>query len=406
MDETLESDVILTLNKFELIINDLKNLKTEDPLDYLKNLVNYLKKDKNSKTGFDDHTHLIKFIEEFHNIKIFFDKKNHEKIKNSKIYLDLIKIPESKEIELLKLAKAKKKLETNFNSINIDEIVLKEDNYNEITEEFSNFRKSYSKIYIEKHFNKNSIISNFGKHILVSTKFNLLSKLSSIDQINCELVILPETLKNKILSKQKEKCGINKKTLNKKLEKYPVCQECEIKLEDYLNQEIIEDLSKYETLIIKNLDKNLFTAIKKINTKSEKINEILAKNPYQTKKNLIEFFMIIFEVFKMEKKNSERVNYINSIIDKLYNDLYSDDALIVIEMAFQEEPIIITISIISDIIKNMDSKIYTEKEMKEEFNKKTELIMQNKKKEKYESLGLKASDDKPHIVFRFKKIKR
>lgn len=393
--------VVQLLNDFKSVIEKLKAINIEDPLDYLKEVVNKLQTKEDSQYVFGDCDQMRNLLEKVNTIKSFFKDEKHKNLKSINSYTTSLKIPSA--TELIELSLKKRIVEEKIISIDINEIILEDGIYNIILNDFTNLTELYSDFYIAKHEEINSLRGHFCEHLLTSSKFNLLSQLSSIDQIRQTLLNPPTKIKSDIQLIRNQKCIITKEDLSEKLEKSPVCLNCRMKFEEFYDNTVIIFLDSSKLKIKENINKSLLSALKNINDKKDKIKEILVKEKYYNIDNLLAFFDIIFEVFIEITDENERIVELDSKVDNLYN-LFSDNVLEVIREAFSEEPVVIVINLVEEIVKIMESKIYNAEELITEFNEKIELVKENNKKKEFEKMGLGTDDDKPIIHFKFRKI--
>ena len=386
--------IIGLLENFKSVCERLQSIEIEDPFDYLKEVVNELMTKDDTKYAFDDCGQMFLFLKKINEIKAFFKEEKHKTLESISSYLTPINIP--KIDDFADLAAKKRTADDKFNLIDVNEIVLNEANFQSILDVFSDFKADYSNFYIIKHNEINSLRGNFGESLITSSVFKLLSNLSSIDQIKLTLLNPPNRIKTDIQTIRNLKCLINKDELSKILEKRPECSNCNMNFEEIYDPVVLDLLATQHQQIEDKIYKSLFTTLETIHDKEDRINEILKHEKYRVMENLINFFNKIFNNITDEWEIT------SDFIDCLF-ELYSNEVLEIIREAFQEEPEIIIIDLIEDIVDVIESRIYTEEELMEEFQETIETVKDNKKQEIFNELGLAPDDDKPIIHFRFRK---
>jgi hypothetical protein len=395
MEENIEYEVIELLNKFENMMTQLKSVNLEEPLDFLKELVKILKHSDEFKLIFEDHQKLNDFINKIMLINQFVEDNKHTEILNYKKYIANISLPESEELSIL--GDMKKKVDNLFNFLDLDDIMLNESNFNEIKSYFFNFREKFISFYITFHEEVNLMNSNFCEGLLSSNEMKLLKKLNSIPQIKNSLTYSAQNIQDKIVSIQKNKCNNNKDSIKKDLDKKSVCQSCKMDLNYLISSKKSLDLVKKENEIKKKLFKSLLACLNLINSKKLKIFEILNQEIYQNKPRLNDFFTSIFQIYNKKDFNvNENSDYIEELVNRLYDDLYTDDVINVIQSAFKEEHRI-TIDVMK-IVNLIDAGVYTEEDLMKVFKEKKKIVKQVEQEEY--NLSQKEA---PIIIFRFRK---
>jgi len=390
--------IIRLLNDFKYIIERLDLIEIDDPLNYLKEVVNQLMIEDEDLYTFEDNEQMYLFLKRISNIKAFFKEKKNKVLKSMIMYLLSIIIPNVD--ELRDLSVLKRDVEDQFNLLDINQVILSNDEFQVILDAFSAFKGDYSDLYVSKHEEINSLRGSFGESLLTSSGFKNLSKLSTIEQIRISLLNPPAKIRENVQEIRNLKCPISEVELIDIIDKRPECSNCNTNFKDFYDPNLTLALLAANHETIKNrIANNLLTTLEIINNREVRINGILQEERYRDMENVVQFFNIIFEFFNIEAV--ERV--ITAELSNNLFDQYSDEILEVLRRAFQEDPVTVIIDILEDIFNNIALNFYTEEELNIELQEVIDSVKEVKKEEKFEELGLGPDDELPIIHYRFRK---
>ncbi len=389
--------IIRLLNDFKGIIEKLQSIEIDNPLDYLKEVVNELMADDEKQFTFDDSEQMYLFLKRINKIKNFFKNEKDKKLKSIISYLFSITIPTV--AELVDLAETKNNIDDQFNLIDLNEVILNDNDFQDVLNVFNGFRVEYSNFYILKHIEINSLRGNFGENLIITSEFKLLSELSSVEKIRVVLLNPPSSIRTDIQTVRNLKCPIRGDELEERLINKPDCANCHRKFEDLYGHTVIDFLAIEHQRIKQDIEESLLTTLQTINDKEERINEILERDEYRDDENLINFFRTIFNFFNNTGDDRE----ITSILANNLFDIFSEKVIEVIIKALQEEPVTVIIDIVEDIVEEIEQGLHKEEDLITIFNTKRELAKEIKKQEKFDELGLGPDDDKPVVRYRFSK---
>ena len=388
--------IIRLMNNFKSIIERLNSIEIDDPLNYLREIVNQLMIDDNGLFTFEDNGQMYLFLKRISKIKVFFKEEKSKVLRSMISYLFSLIIPNV--AELRGLSVLKRDVEDQFNILDLNEIILSSDEFQFILNAFSDFKGEYSEFYIRKHEEFNSLRGNFGEDLLISSEFKCLSKLSLIEQIRIGLLNPPARIRADVQEIRNSKCPIGEDELVDIIDKRPECSNCNTKFEDLFDPNLTLALLAAQHQIIKDrIAESLLTALKLINNREARINGILEEDRYREMENAVQFFNNIFEFFGVVSE--ERVTTAE-LSNNLFN-LYSDEILEVLRRAFQEDPVTVIIDILEDIFNNIAPNFYDEKELNIELQEVIETAKEEKKQQKFEELELGPDDELPIVRYRF-----
>ena len=382
------------LDGYKSLIERLQLIEIDDPVDYLKQVVVNLMKDDDGLYRFDDSGQLYSFMKDFIRIKNFFEEGKYKDLKSIKSYLSALGIP----ITLTELATKKRIMDAHFELIDVNEVILNDNSLQAILNDFENLKIDFTDNFISKHKDINQHYGDFGENLMKSSEFILLIEFCSIDQITHSLLNPPSRLLQEIKSIRTKKCSIGVRELRESIEKKPICSRCNMKISDLYDNEVFTFLASQIQQIKEKINESLLSTLEIIWNHEEGINKILIHEDYGELENLINFFNAIFDFFN--NKADEEIT--NIFVDHLF-ELFSEKVIEIIKKAFEEEPVIIVIDLINDIVESIENRMYSEEEFMTEFQKKIEFNKENKKQEKYSELQLGPNDDKPVIHFSFRK---